>query len=243
MSPMTLITCDEGALARALHIGDSTLILSQRLCEGVAATHSVEEDIAQANIALDLLGQARAWLTCAGDIEGKGWSEDDFAYWREASEFTNLLLVEQENDDFARCIMRQFLFDTWHRLALQKMTNDPHEGLAAIATKAQKEVAYHFRHSAAWLERLGGGTEESHQRLQNALADLWGWCGEFFNGVILSSDAKHQWLAEITPVFARANLIIPSPESFITVCGHSEHLRLLLAEMQSLHRAHPQMQW
>jgi len=227
---------------RLLRIGDSALILSQRLCERVAAAHSAEEDIAQANIALDLLGQARAWLTLAGELEGKGRSEDDLAYWRDGAEFRNLLLVELPNGDFARVVMRQFLFDNWHELALQKLAQDDNEQTAAIAAKARKEVAYHLRHSGAWVERLGGGTEESRRRLLAAQDDLWDWCGQFFDGEILSEDAQAAWLKAVGAVFNRADIETP-PLSAPKHHGHGEHLGILLAEMQSLHRQHPGMQW
>ena len=225
-----------------MRVGDSALILSQRLCERVAAAHSAEEDIAQANIALDLLGQARAWLTLAGETEGKGRNEDDLAYWRNADEFCNLLLTELPNGDFAQVVMRQFLFDNWHDLALQQLTQDNNEKAAAIAAKARKEVAYHLRHSGAWVERLGDGTEESRRRLLRALDDLWGWCGQFFDGEVLSADAQPEWLAAVEAVFHRAGITTPSVP-FLQHHGHGEHLGILLAEMQSLHRQHPGVQW
>lgn len=242
MSPTTLNTCDAATVSRLLRVGDSALILSQRLCERVAAAHSAEEDIAQANIALDLLGQARAWLTLAGETEGKGRDEDDLAYWRDADEFHNLLLTELPNGDFAQVVMRQFLFDNWHDLALRQLTKDDNEKAAAIAAKARKEVAYHLRHSGAWVERLGDGTEESRRRLLRSLDDLWGWCGQFFDGEVLSEDAQPEWLAAVESVFCRAGIKMP-PAQFLQHRGHGEHLGILLAEMQSLHRKHPGVQW
>ena len=163
-----------------LRMGDSTLILGHRVSEWCGHAPVLEEDIALANTALDLIGQTQLWLGLAGGTEGKGRDADALAYRRDAAQFRNFLLVERPNGDFGQTIMRQFLFDNWHHLMLNGLKSSAHNGIAEIAAKAEREVAYHLERSADLVVRLGDGTEESHQRMQRALDLLWPWCGEMF---------------------------------------------------------------
>src|SRR5262245_48441463 len=163
-----------------LRLGDNTLILAQRLAEWCGKGPVFEEDLALTNTALDLLGQARLWLTYAGEVEGKGRDEDSLAFLRDAHDFRNLLLVEQPNGDYAATIVRQFYFDAWHSLLLQQLTTSADARIAEIAEKAAKEVTYHLRRSGDLMVRLGDGTNESHHRMQAAVNDLWSFTGEMF---------------------------------------------------------------
>lgn len=241
-----------------LRLGDNDLILSHRLAEWCGHAPVLEEDLALANVALDLLGQARLWLTLAGDIEGKGRDEDQLAYLRDAGQFRNLLLVEQPNGDFACTLARQFYFDAWHGLLLEGLIHSRDERLAAIAAKAQKEVRYHLERSSAWVIRLGDGTAESRRRMQAAIDDLWMYTGELFEmdatdrallaeGIAIDLQAlREPWFAQVHTVLNEATLKLP-PESWMQSGGkrgvHSEHLGFLLAEMQFLQRAYPGLSW
>lgn len=237
-------TCNNAALARVLRIGDTALIRQQRLCEWVGAAYAIEEDIAQANIALDLLGQARAWLTLAGEMEGNGRGEDDLAYFRDAGEFDNFILAELPNGDFAHTVLRQFFFDAWHEPALRRLEADADSRIAGIAASARRDVAYHLRHSDAWVRRLGGGTAESRRYLVAALEELWPWCGQLFDGVITDDALLPAWLETAQNALAAGEIELPPTTLFLPApLSHGEHLSLLLAEMQSLARAHPQAQW
>src|SRR4051794_17388051 len=164
-----------------LRLGDNALVLSQRLCEWVGEGPALEEDMALANTALDLLGQARLWLALAGDVEGAGRDEDRLAHGRDAGQFRNLLLVERPNGSYADTLMRQYLFDEWHLLLLDALTRSSDGRVAAIAEKAVKEVTYHLRRSADLVVRLGDGTAESARRMQAALDELWMYTGEMFS--------------------------------------------------------------
>ena len=164
-----------------LRLGDNALILGQRLGEWCGHGPILEQDIAITNIALDFIGQARNWLTYAGEVEDKGRSEDDLAYLRDAWDFRNVLLVEQPNGDWAYTLIRQFLFDSFNFLLHQELCQSNDEQIAAIAQKSLKEVTYHRRFSSEWCIRLGDGTEESHQRMQTALNDLYRYVEELIN--------------------------------------------------------------
>jgi ring-1,2-phenylacetyl-CoA epoxidase subunit PaaC len=239
-----------------LRLGDNTLILSQRLGEWCGHGPALEEDIALTNVALDLLGQARMWLGYAGEIAGR--DEDQLAFLRDAGEFRNVLLVEQPNGDFAQTSARQFFFDAWHHLLLEKLSASADERIRGIAAKALKEVAYHLRRSADWMIRLGDGTEESHNRMQRAVDDLWMYTGELFEVDAVEEEMmqarigcdlaalRAPWMAEISRIFNQATLEIPQ-QSWMQHGGkrgiHSEQFGYILTEMQFLQRAYPGAKW
>jgi ring-1,2-phenylacetyl-CoA epoxidase subunit PaaC len=242
-----------------LRLGDDALVLAQRLSEWCGHGPALEEDIALSNIALDLLGQSRAFLTLAGEREGKGRDEDTLAYFRTDREFSNLLLLELPNGHFGDTIMRQCLFDqfAWLRYEALAAQNVDLE-VAAIASKALKEVKYHAAHSAQWVIRLGDGTEESHQRIQQSLDDLWAYTGEFFMDDEVStagakmglgrlnSHLQPTWSERIQSIMEQATLRIPDT-TWMHKGGrqgkHTEHLSYMLAEMQVLQRTYPGAQW
>lgn len=240
-------------------MGDNTLVLGHRISEWCGVAPVLEEDIALANTALDLIGQTQLWLTLAGEIEGKGRDADALAYHRDAWEFRNLLLLEQPNGDFGRTMMRQFLFDIWHLMYLKALGNTPHDRIAAIAQKAVKEVTYHLERSADTVIGLGDGTEESHRRMQDALDRLYPFVGEMFiadeveqslmiEGVIPNaSSMRADYDAQLSTYLAEATLT--RPESDFAHKGgktgfrHTEHLGHLLTTMQWLQRAYPGATW
>lgn len=239
-------------------LGDDRLILGHRVSEWCGHGPILEEDIAMANIALDLIGHASSLLALAGEVEGEGRSDDTLAYFRDAVHFRNALLVEQPNGDFAMTMMRQFLFDTYSVLLWDQLSRCGHEGLAAIATKSLKEDKYHLRHSSEWVVRLGDGTEESHQRAQHALDELWRFTGELFDrddvdaaveaqGIVVDHEAlRALWTTMVRDVLQRATLTMPTSTA-VRRGGrtgfHTEHLGHLLATMQSVARAHPGASW
>ncbi|WP_063287351.1 MULTISPECIES: 1,2-phenylacetyl-CoA epoxidase subunit PaaC [unclassified Pseudovibrio] len=249
---------DTALFTYCMRLADDSAILSQRLGEWCGHASHLEEDIALTNIALDLIGHARELYTYAGQIEGKGRDEDALCFHRVEREFNNLLLVEQPNDDFAYAIMRQFLFSAFMHPFWEAMMNSKDEQLAGLAAKAEKEAAYHLRHSAEWVIRLGDGTEESHNRISDALEFLWMYTGEMFEcDEVVSSlvakevaidplSIKHLWDETVNTVLARANLERPT-ESWMQTGGrkgeHSEHLGHILSPMQYLQRSFPQAQW
>ena len=248
----------ESLYAYLLRLGDNAVILGQRLTELVAVGPELEEELANANIALDYLGQARMFYTYAGELEGKGHGEDDFAFLREEHEFKNLLLVEQPNDHFGDTIARQVLFDVFYRLQLEALQDCSDERLAGIAAKSIKEIQYHLRHGKQWIIRLGDGTDESHERIIRSVHDLWRFTGEMFvcdeldeamkkawNGPDLDT-LKIEWQKEIAVIFAEAT--IPLPEDGWMADGgkqgqHLEHFGYLIAEMQYMQRAYPGASW
>ena len=241
-----------------LRLADDRLVLGHRLSEWCGHAPILEEDIALANIALDLIGQASALLKLAGEVEGKGRNEDALAYFRDTIEFRNVQLVELPNGDFATTIVRQFLFDAWDVLVLDPLTKSSNETLAGIAAKAVKEAKYHLRHSAEWVRMLGDGTAESHRRAQRALDDLWPYATELFladdidrsaiaSGIGVDVEAlRPRWRETVDRVFGEATLTIPK-DGFTPRGGrtgrHTEHLGRMLADMQSLARAHPGAAW
>jgi ring-1,2-phenylacetyl-CoA epoxidase subunit PaaC len=258
---------DAAALfALLLRLGDSDLILAQRLGEWVGKGPVLEEDIALANVGLDLLGQARLWLAYAGEVEarmhGKGRSEDELAFLRDAPQFRNALLAEQPNGDFAHTMARQLYFDHAHHLLLRELAASADERVAAIAAKAEREVRYHVERSSDWVVRLGDGTAESHARMQRALDVLWPWTGEMFMpdesdralaaaGIAPDpASLRDAWHAAVAGVVAQATLRLPDGEWMQGGRGrggregvHTEHLGHLLAEMQFLQRAYPGAKW
>lgn len=242
-----------------LRLGDSSLLLGHRLSEWIAKGPTIEEDIALANVGLDLIGHARSLLSYAGEVEARGRSEDDLAYLRDAGDWRNVLLVELPNGDFADTIVRQFLVDAYHvelYTALSERSAD--QCLADIAAKAVKEVRYHCRHSSGWMIRLGDGTEYSHGRVQQALDDLWPYTGELFamtdaDLLLMTSGAavdltrlQDGWERIVGDVLAEATLTRPE-DGWMQTGGtrgiHTEHLGYLLAELQFLPRAYPGSQW
>ena len=241
-----------------LRLGDSCLILSQRLGEWCGHGPVLEEDLALTNVALDLNGQAQLWLGYAAETEAKGRSEDQLAFLRDVHEFRNLLLVEQENGDFAMTVGRQFYFDLWHSLLMKELLHSSDQRIREISKKALKEVQYHLRRSAGWVVRLGDGTEESHARMQRAADELWRFTGEIFEPDAVDETMVRErvgpdprtlqaaWLDCVKSTFAEATLTLPDTGWMQrgSKCGiHSERLGYLLAEMQFLQRAYPGAQW
>ncbi len=241
-----------------LALGDDRLILGHRLSEWCGHGPILEEDIALANLSLDCLGQASGLLKLAGELEGAGRSEDDLAYFRDETDFKNFKLVELPRGDFAFTIARQFLFDTYSFLLFEQLQKSRNETLAGIAAKSVKEVGYHVRHAAEWMRRLGDGTEESHQRLQDAVDEMWRYTGELFeadeNEAALveagyAADAaalKTKWEEMVDAVFKDSQ--IKPPETAYFEGGsrqgqHTEHLGHLLAEMQIVARSFPGAKW
>jgi ring-1,2-phenylacetyl-CoA epoxidase subunit PaaC len=242
----------------ALHLGDTSLIIAQRLGEWVGHAPALEEDLALANIALDLLGQARYLLSHAGEIEGRGRSEDDLAFLREPADFVNLALVEQPNVDFAHTIVRQFLLDAWQLELFERLQFSREEKFAALATKALKETRYHFRFSSGWIVRLGDGTQESHERVQRALDALWRFTHEFFAPDTIDRDAaaagiapdittmQPSWNARVEEVLREATLARPANVAYAwhgKRKQHSEYLSRMLTDMQYMQRTYPGAQW
>ena len=249
---------DSALFEYVLRLGDSSLILGHRLSEWCSKAPTLEEDIALANIGLDLIGQARSFLTYAGEVEGKGRSEDDLAYLRDHSDWRNVLLVEQTNGDFAKTMARQFFYDAFSVEFYTALKQSSDATLAAIAEKSLKEVTYHRRHSSGWIIRLGDGTEESHERMQTAIDEMWPYTGELFEMTAVDEKLLQQgiavdlqqlrlaWDNVVDTIFAEATLQRPD-QNWMHSGGkqgiHSEHLGYLLAEMQFLQRAYPGAQW
>ncbi|MFD1580858.1 1,2-phenylacetyl-CoA epoxidase subunit PaaC [Ramlibacter ginsenosidimutans] len=241
-----------------LRIGDTALILAQRLGEWTGHAPVLEEDIALANMALDLIGQCRAVLTHAGALEGAGHDEDQLAFLREERDYRNVTLVELPRGDFAMTIVRNTMMATFFKLLWGKLVDSRDAELAAIAGKAIKEARYHQQHAADWLVRLAGGTEESRRRVDKAVAQLWPYHAELFTSDAVDQsahdtglgprwgDLKDAWLAEMAQVFDEAGLVLPAPVAFLSTGKngvHSEHMGFILAEMQQLQRAYPGGVW
>lgn len=242
----------------ALTVGDTSLILAQRLGEWIGHAPALEEDLALANIGLDLLGQARHLLSHAAQLQGNGCSEDDLAFLRDPQDFLNLSLVEQPNGDFGQTIVRQFLVDAWQLELFERLQQSSEPKLAELAAKAIKETRYHFRFSSGWVVRLGDGTDESHQRVQTALDALWRFTHEMF----VASPAEQEavaagiapdpaslaagWSGRVDEVLKEATLQRPADVAYSwhgKRGQHSEHLSRLLAEMQFMQRTYPGAQW
>lgn len=219
---------------------DDNMVLAQRLGEWISRAPDLEIDIALGNLGLDHLGVARVLYTHAGEVEGKGRSEDDFAMRRTEREFLNLLLVEQPNGDFANTVVRQFFFDVYQGLLWADLSQSDDEILAGVAGRARKEAAYHLEFSTSWMERLGDGTEESHARLQRAVDLLWRYTAE------LAAPYPDAWQRQVDEVFAAAGVRLPD-DHYQRSGGrdgfHTEHLGPLLAEMQWMDRAYPGLEW
>lgn len=241
-----------------VRLGDDRLVLGHRLSEWCGHAPILEEDIALANIALDLIGQATLLLGLAGAAEGKGRDADALAYLRDAVEYRNALLVELPKGDFAVTIVRQLFFSVFALLQAEALQASVNRDLAGIGSKAVKESRYHVRHSADWVVKLGGGTEESHARAQRAVDDLWRYTGELFLADDVDREASEQglgvdpstfertWQTTMRDVLTRAGLTIP--EGLYMQRGgregkHTEHLGHMLAEMQIVARSHPGASW
>jgi ring-1,2-phenylacetyl-CoA epoxidase subunit PaaC len=249
----------QAALIRhVLRLGDTSLILGQRLAEWVGHSPALEEDLGLANLSLDLIGQARLLLSYAGELEGRGRDEDALAFLRDAPEFLNLTLAEQPNGDFGRTIVRQFLLDAWQLELYTALAGSSDDRLAGIAAKALKETRYHFRFSSGWLIRLGDGTEESHRRVQEALSDLWRFTHEMFapdEVDELLADAgiapklvelQSKWSAHVDEILREATLVRPAPVPYQWHGKrgvHTEHLGHMLGDMQHLQRTYPGAKW
>jgi ring-1,2-phenylacetyl-CoA epoxidase subunit PaaC len=255
-------TIADHLLTYVLRQGDRALVLAQRLLEVVTHAPEIEEDMALSNLALDLIGQARALYAYAGEIEGPVGGavrdEDHYAYWRDAHEFLNPLLVERPNGDFAHVIVRQFLHDAYASAYWTAMTGSTDATLAALAGKAVKETAYHLRHARSWVVRLGDGTDESHARAQRAVDELWRDTGELFDADevedalveagVAADPARLQeaWRATVSSTLAEATLTMPDdgPMQRGGRTGHhSEQFSYLVGELQVVARTHPGATW
>lgn len=241
-----------------LRLADSSLIIGHRLSEWCGHGPVLEEDIALTNIALDFVGRANSLYEYAGKVEGKGRSEDDLAYLRNEREFFNNLLAEQPNGDYAQTIARQYFTDVFEFYLYTELCKSKDETLAGIAAKSLKEIQYHLRHSSSWMVRLGDGTEESNRRLQNAVDELYRFTGSLFesddNDTVLVAEGivadlksiQAKWQKDVEAMFEKAILKKPENDWMQKGClhgKHTEHLGYILAEMQSLHRAIPGVNW
>jgi ring-1,2-phenylacetyl-CoA epoxidase subunit PaaC len=241
-----------------LGVADNSLILGQRMGELCGHGPSLETDIACTNISLDLFGQVRSYYQYAAKIAGDGRNEDDIAMLRKEHEYVNVLLVEQPNTDFAYIMARQFLFDVYHLLFLQELEKSKDLTLSAIAKKSVKEVSYHQRFSSDWIKRLGDGTEESHQKMQDAIDDLWTYTDELFHqteadkamvkegiGVDVTK-LRDNYYQIINSVLEEATLSIPELKYFQKGGKqgiHTEYLGYLLSDLQYMQRTYPNMEW
>ena len=260
-APPSRSASDEGGSALVqylLRLADDRLVLGHRLSEWCGHGPILEEDIALANIALDLIGEATLLLKLAGSVEGAGRSEDALAYFRDAIDYRNAMMVELPNGDFAFTIVRQFFFSVYSLIQMDALTLSENAELAGIAAKAVKESRYHVRHAAQWVVTLGDGTEESHRRAQAAVDDLWRYTGELFItdsidrevveakvGVDPSTLAE-AWRTQVEDVLKQATLTVPTA-GYMQRGGrdgrHTEHLGHLLSEMQIVARSHPGASW
>jgi ring-1,2-phenylacetyl-CoA epoxidase subunit PaaC len=252
------MTKQEALFEYCLRIGDTGVVLGQRLGEWCGHGPVLEEDIAMTNIALDLIGQARGFLTYAGEVEGKGRSEDDLAYLRSDREYRNLLLAEQPNGDFAVTMLRQFLISAFQQHFHEALRKSKDSTLSALGEKSLKEVTYHLRHSRDWVLRLALGTDESRSRLMAAQEELWTYTGDLFDMDIVDetliregigvdlTQVRPLWEQTVKETFTEAEIPYPA-DSFMQRGSregrHTEHLGHLLSELQILHRSIPNAQW
>lgn len=241
-----------------LRIADSALVLAQRTAEWSGHAPVLEEDIALSNMALDLVGQARALLTHAGKLEGSGYDEDQLAFLREERDYRNVTLVELPRGDFAVTVLRNAIMATFFKLLWERLASSSDAEVAAIAGKAVKEARYHQQHAADWIVRLAGGTDESRQRIERALTELWPYTSELFASDAVDAYAadaqlgprwdalRDPWQAEMAQILAAAGLAQPAATPFLSTGKtgvHSEHMGFILAEMQHLQRAYPGGVW
>ncbi|MCK2095035.1 1,2-phenylacetyl-CoA epoxidase subunit PaaC [Thauera aromatica] len=245
-------------LEYVLRLGDNALILGQRLSEWCGRAPVIEEDLALANMALDLIGQARLLLTHAGKLEDQGRDEDQLAFLRVERDYRNVTLAELPNHDFGRTTVRNFLFSAFQVLLWERLARSTDTELAAIAAKSLKEARYHLNHSAEWVIRLGDGTAESQRRTQAALDDLWPYTAELFSADATDdavaaagigpawSELEAAWRASVLPVLEEATLRVPADTPFRSqgrLGRHSEHMGHLLATLQYMQRTYPGAQW
>lgn len=246
------------AVQYVLRLGDTCLLLGQRLGEWCGHAPILEEDIALANIALDLIGQSRALLTHAGAMEGQGFDEDQLAFLREERDYLNLTMAELPRGDFAVTVLRNAMTAIFLRLMWERLAQSSDAELAAIAGKAVKEARYHVQHSTDWVVRLAGGTAESRQRIESALTQLWLYTPEFFEDDAVDtfaastglgprwSELEDAWRAEMTALLDEAGLATPSEQPFRSTGKrgvHSEHMGYVLADLQYLQRTYPGGAW
>jgi ring-1,2-phenylacetyl-CoA epoxidase subunit PaaC len=258
MTAASITVSETPLVLYTLRRADDALVLGHRLSEWCGHAPAMEEDMALANMGLDLIGQARELYTYAAKVEGKGNDEDKFAYLRDVRQYRNLLLVEQPNGDFARTMTRQFFYAAFADLYWRAMMMSRDATLAAIAAKAEKEFAYHVRHTSEWMIRLGDGTDESHRRAQTAVDDLWAFTGEMFAAddaerglidagiAVDSASLRTRWFRTISNVLGEATLAVPQNDWMQKggrVGHHTEHLGHLLSELQSLQRTFPGAVW
>jgi ring-1,2-phenylacetyl-CoA epoxidase subunit PaaC len=249
---------DQPLLQYLLRIADTALILGQRTAEWTGHAPVLEEDIALANMGLDLIGQCRAVLAHAARLEGAGHDEDQLAFLREERDYRNVTLVELPRGDFAVTVVRNTMMATFFKLLWERLAESKDEELAGIAAKAVKEARYHQQHAAEWLLRLAGGTDESRRRTEKALAELWPYHAELFAADAVDEQAEASglgprwdtlrapWLAEMQQVLEAAGLAVPASIPFLSTGKrgvHSEHMGYILAEMQQLQRAYPGGVW
>lgn len=252
------MTTQEALFKYTLRLGDTNLILGQRLSEWTGHGPFLEEDLALTNIALDITGAAKSFLEYAAQVENKNRTADDLAYFRNDRQFLNPKLTEQPNGDYAKTIVRQVIMDCFNFYFYTELANSKDETLAGIAQKSIKEVNYHLRHSSSWIERFGDGTEESNQRAQQAINELWQFTNELFEidevDTILLKDGisvdlnsvKQKWEKHITEIIKKSTLTIP--ENVFMQTGsrkgiHTEHLAYILLEMQAIPRMYPDAKW
>ncbi len=245
-------------LEYTLRLGDNALILGQRLGEWCGYGPVLEQDIALSNIALDQLGQARMLMQYAARLKGEEYTEDKMAFFRDVTEYHNVLMLELPNDHWGFTIMRQFLFDTFNYYQYTQLLQSQDDHIKSVAQKAIKEITYHAQWSAEWVIRLGDGTEESHQKMQTALDELWQWTGEMLTpdavdekmreagiGADLNK-VKEEWQQKVAEILEIATLKKPE-DDWMQEGGkqgeHSEHLGYILAEMQHLPRMYPEAEW
>lgn len=266
MSTPSITVKQTPAVQYLLRVGDTALILGQRLGEWCGHAPVIEEDIALTNMALDLIGQARALLTRAGQLDGQALDEDQLAFLRDERDYRNVTMAELPNGprrgerpgDFAFTTLRNAMLATWFRLLWQRLATSSDAELAAIAGKAVKEARYHQEHAADWVVRLGDGTEESARRMRAALAELWRYVPELFEGDAVDeaaaasglgprwSELHAPWLAEMQALLAEAQLAVPADGAFRSTAKqgvHTEHMGYILAELQFLQRAYPGGVW
>jgi ring-1,2-phenylacetyl-CoA epoxidase subunit PaaC len=252
------MTLNDSLFNYTLRLGDTSLILGQRLSEWTGHGPFLEEDLALTNIALDIFGRAKSLLEYAAKVENKGRTEDDLAFFRNDREYYNALITEQPNGDYAKTIIRQAFIDCFDLLFYSELAKSKDETLAGIAAKSIKEITYHKRHSFSWVIRFGDGTHESLTRLQKGMDEIWPYTGELFEMTPVDellikesiavdlSTLKPKWEKEIFGLLDKANIILP--DAVFMQKGsrqglHSEHLSYILAEMQSIPRMHPNAKW
>jgi len=259
MSTETTLTEKEVKIAYLQRLADDRLILGQRVSEWCGHGPQLEEDLALANMALDLIGHASALYGYAAEIEDEGHDEDHFAYFRDDYEFTNLQLCELPKGDFAFTIARQFLFSAFSYFQYERLKNSDDEQFSGMISKHLKEIKYHLRHSRDWVLRLGDGTEESHKRMQEAFDELWMYVDELFymdevdeqllesNFAVDSSEFRNEWKKLVEQTMEEATLTVPDWDQFMMSGSrtgmHTEHLGHMLAQMQFLRRSHPEADW